>query len=414
MDRKRMIVAAAVVVLAAAAGAALYMRSGKETAGGPGGMAGGAMPGGGMESSAAVVRAAVPDRGDLSVTSSLTGTVEAGDVVYVYAKAAGDVTAVHVKAGDTVQAGQVLCEIDTEQVETAKNSLDSAQINLAEAQSSWNRIQLLYSGGDVSQQEYEQSSNALRSAQLQYNSAKLEYDRQVEYSTITAPISGTVENCDVDVYDRVNQSQQLCVIGGSGEKRITFYVSQRMLDQMQVGDALEVVKNGTTYDGTVSEISTMVDEGSGLFKVKAEMEDTDQIAIGSTVKLNVVTERAEDAMLVPVNAIYYSGGDAYVYLYEDGKASMVPVEVGIYDSDYAQILSGLSESDMVIGTWSSNLYEGATVRLYEEVQGGSGAAPDAAPEAGGPSDQEAPQPAGQAGQEASQAAQTPAPADDQA
>lgn len=414
MDRKRMIVAAAVVVLAAAAGAALYMRSGKETAGGPGGMAGGAMPGGGMESSAAVVRAAVPDRGDLSVTSSLTGTVEAGDVVYVYAKAAGDVTAVHVKAGDTVQAGQVLCEIDTEQVETAKNSLDSAQINLAEAQSSWNRIQLLYSGGDVSQQEYEQSSNALRSAQLQYNSAKLEHDRQVEYSTITAPISGTVENCDVDVYDRVNQSQQLCVIGGSGEKRITFYVSQRMLDQMQVGDALEVVKNGTTYDGTVSEISTMVDEGSGLFKVKAEMEDTDQIAIGSTVKLNVVTERAEDAMLVPVNAIYYSGGDAYVYLYEDGKASMVPVEVGIYDSDYAQILSGLSESDMVIGTWSSNLYEGATVRLYEEVQGGSGAAPDAAPEAGGPSDQEAPQPAGQAGQEASQAAQTPAPADDQA
>lgn len=414
MDRKRMIVAAAVVVLAAAAGAALYMRSGKETAGGPGGMAGGAMPGGGMESSAAVVRAAVPDRGDLSVTSSLTGTVEAGDVVYVYAKAAGDVTAVHVKAGDTVQAGQVLCEIDTEQVETAKNSLDSAQINLAEAQSSWNRIQLLYSGGDVSQQEYEQSSNALRSAQLQYNSAKLEYDRQVEYSTITAPISGTVESCDVDVYDRVNQSQQLCVIGGSGEKRITFYVSQRMLDQMQVGDALEVVKNGTTYDGTVSEISTMVDEGSGLFKVKAEMEDTDQIAIGSTVKLNVVTERAEDAMLVPVNAIYYSGGDAYVYLYEDGKASMVPVEVGIYDSDYAQILSGLSESDMVIGTWSSNLYEGATVRLYEEVQGGSGAAPDAAPEAGGPSDQEAPQPADQAGQDASQAAQTPAPADDQA
>lgn len=414
MDRKRMIAAAAVVVLAAAAGTALYMRSGKETAGGPGGMAGGAMPGGGMETSAAVVRAAVPDRGDLSVTSSLTGTVEAGDVVYVYAKAGGDVTAVHVKAGDTVQAGQVLCEIDTEQVETAKNSLDSAQISLAEAQSSWNRVQLLYSGGDVSQQEYEQSSNALRSAQIQYDSAKLAYDRQVEYSTITAPISGTVESCDVDVYDRVNQSQQLCVIGGSGEKRITFYVSQRMLDQMQVGDALEVVKNGTTYDGTVSEISTMVDEGSGLFKVKAEMEDTDQIAIGSTVKLNVVTERAEDAMLVPVNAIYYSGGDAYVYLYEDGKASMVPVEVGIYDSDYAQILSGLSESDMVIGTWSSNLYEGATVRLYEEVQGGSGAAPDAAPEAGGPSDREAPQPAGQAGQEASQAAQTPAPADDQA
>lgn len=370
MDRKKKIIAAAGVVVVVAAGAAFFLGGkggGAGAAGGPGGM--GAMGGpGGMAqtASATVVKASKPELGDLSVTSSLTGTVEAADVVYVYAKAAGDVTAVHVKAGDMVQKGQTLCEIDTDQVESAKNNLDSAQVSLSQAQSNLSRMQILYDGGDLSAQEYEQYTNAVKTAQIQYNSAKLAYDKQVEYSTVTAPISGKVESCDVEVYDHVNQSGQLCVITGEGENRITFYVSQRIVNSMREGDSLEVVKNGTTYPGTVSEISTIVDSESGLFKVKAEMANTDEIAIGSTVKLNVVTGRTENAMLVPVNAVYYSGGNAYVYLYQDGKAKMAPVEVGLYDSDKAEILSGLTSEDMVIGTWSSNLYEGATVRLYGE------------------------------------------------
>lgn len=321
-----------------------------------------------QEASVTVVKAANPVTGDLSLSTGLTGTVEAADVVYVYAKASGDVTAVHVKAGDMVTAGQVLCEIDTDQVDSARNSLESAQVNLSQAQNNLSRMQLLYQGGDLSEQEYEQYTNAVKSAQLQYESARIAYDRQVEYSTVTAPISGRVESCEAEVYDRVNQSGQLCVISGEGESRITFFVTQRMMNQIREGDEVEISRNGKLYPGNISEISSMVDESSGLFKVKAELQDTEEIAIGSTVKLNVVTERAQDVMLVPVDAIYYSGGDGYVYRYEDGTAKMTPVEVGLYDSEYAEIRSGLSAADLVVSTWSSNLYEGAKIRLRDESE----------------------------------------------
>ena len=277
-------------------------------------------------------------------------------------------TAVHVKAGDIVTAGQVLCEIDTEQVDSARNSMESARVNLTQAQNNLSRMQVLYQGGDLSEQEYEQYSNSVKSAQLQYESAKMAYDRQVEYSTITAPIGGRIESCDVEVYDRVNQSGQLCVIAGEGESRITFYVTQRMMKNIREGDEVAVAKNGEIYQGNVSEISSMVDETSGLFKVKAQLQNTEEIAIGSTVKLSLVTERAENAMLVPVDALYYSGGDGYVYLYEDGTAKMAPVEVGLYDSDYAEILSGLTGKELVVSTWSSNLYEGAKIRLRGETE----------------------------------------------
>lgn len=333
--------------------------------GGPGnGMMAGAMLQG-EQAEADVVSVSSPVRGDLSLTSGLTGTLESADVVYVYAKASGDVTDVKVKAGDVVEQGQVLFEIDTDQVDTAKNSLDSAAVALEEARSNLNRMQILYDGGDLSEQEYEQYRNNAKTAELQYESAKLAYDRQVEYSVVTAPISGTIESCDAEVYDLVSTNSQLCVISGQGQKKISFYVTERMLQNLSEGDSLTVEKNGKNYEAHVSSVNTMVDSETGLFKVEAQMEDTDEIATGSTVKLELATEKTENAMLIPVDAVYYSGGDAYVYLYQDGTAHMVPVEIGIYDSTYAEVLSGLNEDDLVIETWSSNLYEGATVRLKE-------------------------------------------------
>ena len=372
MTKKTVIAAVcAAAVIAAAGGYFLLNGNGNKNGTSPGsGMAGpgGAKGPGGMaqEASVTVVKAASPVTGNISLSTELTGTVEAADVVYVYAKAAGDVTAVHVKAGDIVTPGQVLCEIDTEQVDSARNSMESSQVNLAQAESNLSRMQVLYQGGDLSQQEYEQYTNAVKTARLQYESARMAYNRQVEYSTITAPIGGRIETCDVEVYDRINQSAQLCVIAGEGESRITFFVTQRMRTNIREGDEVEIQKNGTVYKGNISEISSMVDTTSGLFKVKAEMENTEEIAIGSTVKLSLITARAENAMLVPVDAIYYSGGEGYVYLFQDGIARMTPVEVGLYDSEYAEILSGLNGEEQVISTWSSNLYEGAKIRLRGE------------------------------------------------
>lgn len=360
---------------AVAVAAVLLVLSGKKKSQQP-------VMGAGMQAAATVVKAQVPAVGDIRLTTGLTGTVEPSDVVYVYAKASGDITNVLVKAGDMVEQGQVLCEIDTEQVESAKNSMDAASVSLAEAQSNLSRMQILYASGDLSDQEYEQYSNQAKSARLQYESAKLAYDRQVEYSSVTAPISGKIESCDIEVHDRVSQSAQLCVIAGEGEKRVSFYVTERMMGNIASGDKLDIQKDGATYEADISEISSMVDSGTGLFKVKAELKNADAIATGSTVKLNLVTEHTENAMIIPVDAVYYSGGDGYVYVYRDGVVEMTQVEVGLYDSQNAEILSGLTADDLIVSTWSSNLYEGARVQLRGE-EGKANAVPAGDESSGG-------------------------------
>ena len=391
MKKKNIILCAAagVVVVAAAAGVtAMKGSSGGDKQGMGGGPGGGPGGMGEMEqqTQTTVVRAEEPETGNIYLTTELTGTVEPDDVVHVYAKASGDITAVNVKAGDTVTKGQVLFTIDTEQVDTAKNSVDSAAVNLQKAQSDLARMQILYDGGDLSDQEYEQYTNAVKTAQLQYNSAKTSYDQQVGYSSVTAPISGKVESCSAEVYDRANMNGELCVISGEGEKKVTFYVTQRMLENLAVGDSLTVEKSGNTYNAVIDEINTMVDDSTGMFKVEAQLTDTDNnAATGSTVKLTVTTGKAENVMTIPVDAVYYSGGNAYVYLYEDGKAKKASIEVGINDDDYVEVTDGLSADDLVVSTWSNNLYEGADIQLSGSGDGAVGETPAADNSAAGSS-----------------------------
>jgi len=159
-----------------------------------------------------VMEAEQPVMGDIRLTTSLIGKIEPSDVVYIYPKASGDVTAVNVKAGDIVAQGQVICTIDTKQVETAKSSMDSAGLSLKQAREELARQQILYSSGGISDQEYEQYRDNVTSAEISYNQAKYSYETQMEYSQITAPIDGLVEICDMEPYDTVSQSNLICVI----------------------------------------------------------------------------------------------------------------------------------------------------------------------------------------------------------
>lgn len=376
LSRKQKIAAGALaaVLVAFAVGKTLFGGGGAGGPGGPGGPGGMAMG----EDSVPTVSVVKPEIGSISLSTSLTGQVEPADVVYVYAKAGGDVTGVLVKAGDRVEAGQVLLQIDTDQVDTAKNSMESAQIAYAQAQDNLSRQQILYASGGLSEQAYQQYVNQARSAELSYQAAKMAYDKQVEYSTITAPIAGVVESCDVEVHDSVAQSSQLCVISGEGSKRLSFQVTEKVKENLEAGDPVEIRKNGKTYQGTITEVSTMTDSSTGLYKAKAEFDGADSLSTGSVVKLSVVSDRADNAMTIPVDAIYFTGSENYVFVYEDGAVHKAVLEVGLYNSELAQVISGLDWDDQVISTWSSDLYENAKAKLSGGDETGGASPSDAA------------------------------------
>ncbi len=318
------------------------------------------------EATIPVVEVAEPSTGSIELYRGLVGQVEPSDVIYIYPKAGGEVKEVFVKAGDKVEAGQALCTIDTKQVEAARLSMEAARAAADNANATLARQQVLFAAGDVAAATFEGVQTQARAAQIQYEQAKLNYDYQMEFSHITATISGEVESFDVEVHDNVAAGMLIGVIAGEGSQAVSFAVPEKIVSQMSLGDAVRIEKNGSEYKGTITDINNAIDSATGLFKVKASVEDGDALPTGSSVKLYVTADKAENVMTLPVDTVYYSGGDAYVYTYDNGTVHRVPVEVGIYDSELIEVISGIDASTQVITTWSSELYEGSQVQAAGE------------------------------------------------
>ena len=70
-------------------------------------------------------------------------------------------------------------------------------------------------------------------------------------------------------------------------------------------------------------------------------------------------------MTIPTDAVYYEGGKPMVYTLQDNKVHETPIAVGIYDSEKSEVTEGLTDSDQVIVTWSSELFEGSEVEIYD-------------------------------------------------
>lgn len=316
-----------------------------------------------------------PQVGNLYLETEYIGSLEPAEMVTVIPMMTGEILSVNFEAGQMVNEGDVLCTINSDALASYKISVDSAALNVQDATKALERTTALYDSGSVSQQVYEQAKTGYDMANLQYQQAKTTYDLQVKYSNVTAPISGVIETRNVDVHDMASPQSPICVITSKDSMLVSFQVSERVMKSLKTGDSLTIDKSGSTYSGTITEISSMVNPQTGLFLVKASVEDGSSLVTGSTVKLHVTTDKAENVLLIPVDAVYYNNGEPFVYLYDNGTVRKSSIEAGLYDSSFMEVVSGLNADSQVITTWTTELTEGATVLKAEAAPetGASGA-----------------------------------------
>ncbi len=319
------------------------------------------------------VTAEKPEIRTIELSNELIGTIEPDSIVHVTPLGAGEVTSVGVKTGDVVAAGQLLCVIDTKQVESSRITMETARITYEDAKKNLDRLTVLYGAGDVAEADYQSLVDKTEMARLQYENAKIAYKIQTESSQVTAPIAGRVESFGISIHDMVSPQTTICVISGEGGKSLTFYATERIVVGLKAGDIIRVEKNGTDHKASITEVSTMIDQASGLFKVKASIPDGDALATGTSVKLYVIARRAENVLTVPVDSIYYEGGNPYIYTYADGTLKKNAVTVGLADNEYIEVQSGITAEDQVLTTWTSELYDGSKVTLTYGNEKDSGA-----------------------------------------
>ncbi|HCT16219.1 MAG TPA: hypothetical protein DIW36_02220 [Ruminococcaceae bacterium] len=122
-----------------------------------------------------------------------------------------------------------------------------------------------------------------------------------------------------------------------------------------------------TSTGSSLDLNSIMSGGGSSSTIPAQVtiEDGDKsFIVGTDVDISIITDTQENALVVPVEAIIIDGSDVYVYAYNKDKSTAVKkkVTLGISNDTYYQVLSGVSEGDVLIKN-TSGLEDGAKVKL---------------------------------------------------
>ena len=250
------------------------------------------------------------------------------------------------------------------------------------AQENYDNAQTLLETGAVSQLEVDSARQALLAAQSGLEAARAGLDQarvgldsaryQLTLYHLTSPISGMVEAVNVLENNFTPSGTAAFVISNAENKTITFYVTNEVRKTLRQGQEVTVSNSGERYAGSVTEISGVVNPGTGLFQVKAVAEEAQALPDGLTVELSTTAYVQENAVLIPSSAVYFQDGNAYVYLAEGEVARRRDVAVGLYTAETIAVTEGLSGGEEIITSWSAGLKDGAPIRLADETPADGG------------------------------------------
>jgi RND family efflux transporter MFP subunit len=212
--------------------------------------------------------------------------------------------------------------------------------------------------GEIRDDTNAQLKTGISMAQLGVDSAEL----ALSYYTVKAPISGMITARNVDVNSIAGSSSPAFTIANDNSMTVTFQVGESVKSTLSVGDEITVERNNVNYTAHITEIGVAVNQQTGLFQIKANVEaDGNTLPSGVSVKITADTYNQDNAIIIPYDAVYYDNSGSYVYLCVDKKAVKTYVTVGIFNDTDIAVTEGINDGDTVITSWSARLIDGADV-----------------------------------------------------
>ncbi len=230
----------------------------------------------------------------------------------------------------------------------ARADYDLAKASIAEAQTYLdvlNGAEVPEGATGASLVTYIQTRDALETAQYNLNATEL-----------IAPIRGTVTALNISVGDMAGESAAITISDLDQPYSLDAYLSAKDWGHVKVGYEVEAtfdILPDQVFTGTVTGIYPTLDtssSNSALIHIVARLNDAIpyELASGSAASVDVIGGRAENAVLVPVEALHeIEDGKYTLFVMENGKLSLRLVDVGLQDLTKAEIRSGLDAGDIV-------------------------------------------------------------------
>lgn len=325
------------------------------------------------------------------ITLTYKASLQASEEGIVSNKVSGKVVEVMFKNGDYVTQGTPLVKLDDQDIKNniaaakstltaSKITLEKNQLTLDDAQRTYDRTKALYDQGASPKTDLESADTTLKKAQYDLestkatiNTAKIELTNLQESlanTTITAPISGVMDEKNVDLGQYANIGSTFGKVKNISPIYAVIAVPQSDLSSVKIGQTVKVMVGGDNskeYDGVVKRIELSADTTSRVFECKIELSNQDQpLKPGMYGTVNIVGGQKEEMLAVPTDALIGSAGDYSVFINDKGIAREHIVSIGQIANGLVEIKNGLNDGNRVITTNVNTLQDGDAVAVVSK------------------------------------------------
>lgn len=290
--------------------------------------------------------------------------------------------------GDAVKAGQVLAQLDPQDLrlgqDAARAALLAAQANLDQADADFRRFSELRDQGFISSAELERRETALKAARAQLEQARAQngvQGNQAAYATLVADAGGVVTGIDAEPGMVVAAGAPVLRLAQDGARDVVFSVPEDkvgLIKQLAAQPGRFTVRawgaDGAALPASIREIAAAADPVTRTFLVKADVGKA-PVRLGQTATVEVELPPTPGVSKLPLSALKEEQGRTVVWVV-DPKSMTVqvqPVQLGGADGNEAVIASGLASGDVVVTAGVHVLTPGQKVKFYVDPRSATSA-----------------------------------------
>lgn len=321
------------------------------------------------------------ERGDLVESVSLVGELQGIEEVRILSMLTDTVQRLPVREGDSVRRGDVLAVVSSQLTSSAKDQaeagLDAAMANRDALQREVDRIRPLVEGGSTPRSQLESLEAQLRAAEAQVRQAEAGVGQasvQQGRTVIRSPISGVISAVTAQEGEIASPQMPLLTVVRPDPLKVVIRAPERHFMRIREGMSATLSPlsdRSTRVEAEVSLKGSVVDRmtRTGLVELIVENEDG-SLMPGSLVRTEIEVSRKPDVILVPAEAVLFTGetettGRATVFVAENGVARQKDVLLGDRQGAVFEVVQGLSEDETLVTRGAQFLRDEARIHFNE-------------------------------------------------
>ncbi|RZI77673.1 MAG: efflux RND transporter periplasmic adaptor subunit [Variovorax sp.] len=310
--------------------------------------------------------------------AEFSGEVKARVESRIGFRVSGKVIKRQVDLGQQVKAGQVLAQLDPQDLrlaaDAARAQSAAALTNRDLALADLKRYRELKTQNFISGAELERRESTYKAAQAQLEQAQAQQSsqgNQASYATLVADVSGVVTAVEAEPGQVLTAGTPVVRIAQDGARDVVFAVPEDRAGLVKVGSAVGVRgwSDDREIEGVVREVAASADPVTRTFTVKVAIDAASAPALGSTVSARprALAHGGVPVIKLPLSALRQDGLNSSVWVLD--KASMTvrsqPVQLATADGNEAVVAGGLAPGMQVVVAGAHVLSPNQKVSLYE-------------------------------------------------